>query len=258
MNLKRIKSVPLIACCATGILLASVFPGKEGFDRYGGYKELKGEATGRFHLDTINGRHFLITPEGHGFVSIGVSHTGGMANPEDSKVDCLQEKFGGDWEKATKDLQTNFRSWGYNSLGYGGHPTTCKVLPHFASSHPSGKVSTWMGKQVEFPDVFSDIWKKEARKNIQQMAKRYDPKNPNLIGVYWTDMPAWDLDHSKRRTGKTWMEAIRQLPENAPGKARYQRYLKEEGTSASDKGFMVIMAREVYSFIGPLTKILTP
>jgi len=77
MNSNQLRTIILFFCCASNSLLAEVFPGREGFDRYGGYLALKGEATGHFHLDLINGRHFLITPEGHGFVSIGVSHTGG-------------------------------------------------------------------------------------------------------------------------------------------------------------------------------------
>jgi len=181
-----------------------------------------------------------------------------MAHPEDSNCDCFQIKFGSDWSKVNTDLQSNFRTWGYNSLGYGGHVSTRKLLPHFASSSPSGKISTWMQKQVEFPDVFSDSWKQGATKELKRMAKNYDASSPNLIGIYWNDMPAWDLEYSKRRTGKTWMEAIRELPEDAPGNVRYERFLLENGSSASDEEFMVLIAREVYSHIGPLTRELFP
>ena len=74
----------------SGNLSAEVFPDKPGFDRFGGYLSYTGTATGRFHLETIGGRHFLVTPEGHGFISIGVTHTGGLARPEQSRYDYFE------------------------------------------------------------------------------------------------------------------------------------------------------------------------
>ena len=114
-----------------------------------------------------------------------------------------------------------------------------------------------MGKQVTFPDVFSKSWKDEARQEIENMVKRFG-RNPNLIGIYWTDMPAWDLAMAKRTAGMTWVDAIRALPEESPGRIRYERFLRENGADASDEDFLVLIAREVYSFIGPLTRKLAP
>ncbi|MEM7603407.1 MAG: hypothetical protein AAF357_18590 [Verrucomicrobiota bacterium] len=82
--------------------------------------------------------------------------------------------------------------------------------------------------------------------------------DPNLIGLYWQDVPCWDLQHAKRTAGKTWVDAIRELPEDAPGKIRYDRFLRENGADASDEDFLVLIAREVYSHIGPLTRELAP
>lgn len=42
-----------------------------GFDRYGGWKRIQAEATGRFRVTEINGVWWLITPDGHGFFSNG-------------------------------------------------------------------------------------------------------------------------------------------------------------------------------------------
>lgn len=245
------------ACLMAGSLQAEVFPGKKGFDPYGGYLNIKGTATGRFHLEQINGRHFLITPDGHGFVSIGVTHTGGLAHPEQSSCDYFHEKCDRDWDKATDDIVTHFRAWGYNSLGYGGHETTRKRLPHFASGDPSGKVSSWMRKKIEFPDVFGESWKEEARNTLKKMARKC-PETPNLIGVYWSDMPAWEFSMARWAAGTTWVETIRDLPADAPGKKRYEQFLRENGGQASDEDFLVVIAREVYSTLGPLTRELWP
>ena len=256
MNKRLINFVPLVLLIAVS-LSAGVFPDRNGFDRYGGYLAIKGEATGRFHLQVIEDRHFLVTPDGHGFLSVGVTHTGGLSRPDQSKHDHLRQNLDNDWGKANTELVSHFRKWGYNSLGYDSHPSTRKLLPHFASCYPTSKVSSWQGKQIRFPDVFSDGWKQSARNELEQMAKRF-PDHPNRIGIYWTDMPAWDLKQAKRVAGKTWVDAIRELPDDAPGKRRYERFLRENGANVSDQDFLVLIAREVYSHIGPLTRKLAP
>lgn len=233
-----------------------VFPGKEGFDKYGGYKSIKGNATGRFHLETINGRHYLITPEGHGFISIGVTHTVGLKHEKQSRYHYLEESLNGDWEKASAEIQTYFRQWGFNTLGYGSHESTRKFLPYFAGCHPT-EVSAWLGKNIRFPDVFGDEWKMEARQMLEETIEEYGV-SPNLIGIYWSDIPAWDLDQAKSKVGKTWVDAIRELPQDAPGRIKYEQFLEEKGANASDEDFLVLIAREVYSFLGPLTRELAP
>ncbi|MCM8532076.1 MAG: hypothetical protein NE330_13015 [Lentisphaeraceae bacterium] len=247
----------LVFLLTPGNLLAEVFPNNKNFDKYGGYVSIKGTATGLFHLEKINNRHFLITPDGHGFFSIGVTHTGGLGRAEESKCDHLKENCGGDWAKANKELLVNFRKWGYNSLGYDSHVSTRKILPHFGSCYPTGKTSSWLGKKIQFPDVFSSAWKKAAEATIQKMAKQYKG-NQNLIGVYWTDMPAWDLKQARQSAGKTWVDAIRELPESAAGKKRYKKFLSQRGKAATDEEFTVLIAKEVYSHIGPITRKLFP
>ena len=43
-------------------------------DAYGGATTIKAQATGYFWLKEIHGRWFFITPEGHGFIPLGVNH----------------------------------------------------------------------------------------------------------------------------------------------------------------------------------------
>lgn len=114
MKTRRLLILALATGLMSGGLCAEVFPEKKGFDRYGGYLSRKGTATGRFHLDTIGGRQFLVTPEGHGFIAIGVTHTGGLARPEESRFDYFKQTLEGDWDKANAELLAHFRQWGYN------------------------------------------------------------------------------------------------------------------------------------------------
>ena len=48
------------------------------------------------------------------------------------------------------------------------------------------------------------------------------------------------------------------LPADSPGKKRYKQFLREEGADASDEKFQVLIAREIYSTLGPITRELAP
>ena len=44
------------------------------YDEYGGFVPLKGQNTGFFHVEKMNGKFWLIDPEGSLFISKGVNH----------------------------------------------------------------------------------------------------------------------------------------------------------------------------------------
>jgi hypothetical protein len=46
---------------------------RKGLDRYGGRLDVQGQATGWFHARKLGGRWRLLTPDGHGFFSLGVN-----------------------------------------------------------------------------------------------------------------------------------------------------------------------------------------
>ena len=45
-----------------------------GYDSWGGWLGVNATATGRFRTERIDGVWWLITPDGHGFFSVGVDH----------------------------------------------------------------------------------------------------------------------------------------------------------------------------------------
>jgi hypothetical protein len=55
-------------------------------DSYGGAIKIKAEATGYFRLQEIKGRWFFITPEGHGFIPLGVNHLRSYFGGEGGKL----------------------------------------------------------------------------------------------------------------------------------------------------------------------------
>jgi len=55
---------------------ASAAPQAEGYDSHGGWLKLKGEKTSFFHTQKIDGRWWLVDPEGNVFFSKGVDNIG--------------------------------------------------------------------------------------------------------------------------------------------------------------------------------------
>ena len=72
------RSFRLPATCV--LLIGIVLPlisGKASaaeLDKYGGTTAIKGEATGFFHIEQIDGRHWFITPDGNAFFAVALSH----------------------------------------------------------------------------------------------------------------------------------------------------------------------------------------
>jgi len=46
------------------------------YDKYGGWKKIRGQKTEFFHTEMIDGKWWLVTPDGYGFISKGVNAFG--------------------------------------------------------------------------------------------------------------------------------------------------------------------------------------
>lgn len=227
------------------------------FDGYGGYKNIQGKPTGRFQLTMIKGRHFLVTPEGHGFISLGVTHTSSVLNAQSQKFDIFKETYQSNLIKADKSITHQLTQWGYNSLGYDQISDIKKHAPYFGSCSATTN-SLWLrDKKFQYEDVFSQSWKDKASKVIKNMVSKSRDKK-NLIGYYWTDMPAWHLKHSKKTLGIHWVDYIRNLPLQSAGKKRYLEFLHNQAGKTDDQKFLVLIAKEYYKTLGELTRKLDP
>ena len=56
-------------------------------DRFGGALSIVGEKTGRWHMQCIAGRHWFVTPEGHGCYIIGINHIGNELKTVNGEID---------------------------------------------------------------------------------------------------------------------------------------------------------------------------
>ena len=100
------------------------------------------------------------------------------------------------------------------------------------------------GKHL-YQDVFDSAFKTRLRKHIQGICEK-TVRDSNCIGYCWTDIPVWSLGQQKQKSGKNYVEFIRELPAGTPGRVRYEAWQKETGPSG-DAAFLVLIARELYT-----------
>lgn len=188
--------VPLISF----IVMATPLYGSDG---YGGWTEIKGKTTGFFHPEKIDGRWWLITPEGNVFLSIGVNvirfsgdHAPSLGHSPYQKNMSNKYKNENDWQKVT--LQ-RLESWGFNTRGaWSDHFTgSGKKFPYIMTlGLGSAGSSDW--RKRSFPDVFSPDFEKRLNDHISKADYGELIKDPYLIGyildneIQWGGKVIWD------------------------------------------------------------------
>jgi hypothetical protein len=267
----------------SGLLLSAFLPvpawQSPGLDTYGGRLSLHREPTGWFRLARSGERHFFLTPDGNGFIALGVNHIG------------MLDRGGQQWARRRAPLLAQLRGWNMNNLGYGAPPELGRDMPYFASitlapieKHRS-QPTPGAPASYSFPDVFDPAWRKSTEDLIGKECARHRD-NPYLIGYFWTDTPTWDLVRTRGLRGTDWVSEIRRLPAGAPGRRRYAEFLARRyagrieelnaiyglslnnldelaGADLSriaigrhvvgddDREFLGIIARELYQIAGP-------
>ena len=163
-------------------------------DRYGGWEGVKTEATGFFRVQRIDGRWWLVTPEGHGFISAGVNH-----------VD-----YRGDYSAQFVDFVTgHLKEWGFNTIGW-----SQEVMRRDAATGAMIHSRGWGAEQYararmpymhlirftdvewyveeQFPDVFSEVFAEKCDRLARAVCTTLRD-DPYLIGYFYADTPNWPL-----------------------------------------------------------------
>lgn len=176
-----------------GLLGVSAQAGK--LDTYGGFTDVKGEQTGFFHTQYIDGRWWLVTPEGHGFFGIGLSH------PVTSFSEgAVMFSYNGNQEAWLRDGIKKMRDLGYNCVWSGPYSTERvrlgfvdlelaervyreEKIPH-AIHLPLIKHNVELNPGEKHPDVFSAEFADFVRKSVARyVAPNKD--NPWVMGYYY-------------------------------------------------------------------------
>jgi agarase len=215
------------------IFQPSILHAEDQFDRFGGWKGLQGTKTGVFHTEEVNGRWWIITPEGHGFWSTGMYSVRMSGIPEsDTKKRPYQEaslkKYGSEreWARVTR---LRLREWGFNTIGDWSSEAVFRE-PGFAYVAGLDLPRTAAnvipkGAYGYFPDVFSPEFKSSVMAGMAERFKRqaYLLDDPWLLGYFLADEPSWY--GSKQRRGALVDDFIA-MDAGSPGKQRWVAFLK--------------------------------
>jgi len=194
-----------------------------------------------FRLAKHANRQQLVSPDGHPFFSLGVNH-----------VDCHPLKIHSPdifksryrtrrkWilNGAVKDLA----DWGFNTIGWTQVPMDnafhhtrrwsvdeleASGMP-FVYMLPLNHIATWKVWRKGFcwPDIFSKTFENCVREALARECSRLR-HSPNLMGYFYSDVPAWTMDLSFIQHGGNWVSALKELPDDAPGKRAYMRFLRQ-------------------------------
>lgn len=207
------------------MLLGSAFTtGQAQVDRFGGDRALHARATGQFRVEESGGRWWLITPEGHGMILLGVNHISEMRNPAVHARTVLGRPFGPDWPRVFAEVERQCREWGFNSAGFEAPKELRATMPYIIST-PFMSASFWH-EPLAYADVFTDRFAAEAAARAVTVAAEMK-SNLMALAWCWTDSTSWDLKFTRRTRGTDYVSFLRELPADAPGRQRYTAFLRE-------------------------------
>ncbi|NOZ24010.1 MAG: hypothetical protein GXP25_23275 [Planctomycetes bacterium] len=217
----------LILGCALWALVSAVAWPQDNveLDRYGGLKFTQWEATGFFRTHFDGQRWWLVTPEGHPFLSIGVCgvrETGHIARglgyaPYHRNV----MKIYGSVDRWKEAARKRMLAWGFNTAaGWGrsdmGLPWT-NVLG-FSGRH-------WLKGLL--PDFFSKDFTSHAEKLASKQSR---PDDKLLIGYFLDNEMQWNTDW---RLGPSLFDHYTSMPADTAGKKALVGFFKDRYPSPS-------------------------
>ena len=228
-----------------------LIPEPEERTRFGGW--LSGptlEATGHFRTEKVNGKWWLVDPEGHLFWSHGVTCVGfdgantrvsgrenffeSLPDENDPLHNCfsnpgeeinfnfshanLYRKYGSDWKmKSTVNILKRLKSWGINSFGNWSDPeiylfSENRVAYTVAISPRWPKID---GNNKKFPDVFNPDFQNSVAKALQNNGIKMKD-DPFCIGYF--------VDNELSVSGLT--NSLMKQPSQGFAKQMFVNYLK--------------------------------
>ncbi len=190
-------------------------------DAYGGDSATTLTATGFFHTQLVNGRWWLVTPDGHPFFSAGINHVTQYGttdkNGNQAYYTSIVNKYGsvGAWSDA---MVARFSTWGFNTLGgWSSNDLFTGRLPYTQLFSFGGQDFVTGG----LSDFFDPAWvaSVQSQANATAGALKDDPW---LVGYFLDNELHWDKD---------WrfldqLDLFLQRPATAPGKQHLVAWLQ--------------------------------
>jgi hypothetical protein len=199
----------------------------DDWSRYGGWKGKRFAATGYFRTQHDGKRWWLVDPDGYVFLSTGVDGINpgsggpvigtedlfewipladdetfsGAVNNSQSRINLdfyaanMTRVYGKDWREKkwfdiTKNLMIKFR---FNTIANWSNLEFIKKskIPYVLPLQRFPGTTVWLYR--DFPDVFSDEYRKNSEKYAAQLANYKD--DPYLIGYFLLNEPNWGFGY---------------------------------------------------------------
>lgn len=199
-------------------------------NRYGGWPKVTGEKTGFFHTEKIGGRWWLIDPEGCAYIALAINHIKSDLLREPYNDYIFKTKYGTE-EAFYRGVERDLKSWGFNALGTYNDEELCETVEMpffhlFRFLNICGYYASYAFREEYaplpysyFPDIYSESWRNGCEEKIARECGRLKNEK-RLIGYFFSDVPVWyQVDR--------WVDALLQVPGEAPGKKKYVEKMKE-------------------------------
>jgi hypothetical protein len=201
------------------LLAAVVVPVVAQYDSYGGWLKLKGQKTGFFHTERLDGRWWLVTPDGNVFFVKGVE-AADLAPDANSSPQQAQT--------ATAARFQELRGWGFNAVGdqqarVAGMPYTVNLELAWSAA-----------REGSLPDYFSPEFREAVERRTAELCTRF--AGDSLLLGYYTDtrirwVPArWTPGASHDSVLEIF---LKKAPES-PGRQRAVAFMKARGRAPED------------------------
>lgn len=189
----RPKAVGFLMIAASAV--PSVTAADTARDIYGGWKEIHGAKTGFFHVEKIDGKWWIISPEGNGFLSKGVNSVHPPHQPAFTR-------------EGRDQAAGMLGAWGMNTAGCWSDPALAGKGVALAM-----RCKITGARQNAFPDVFDPAWKNSVFKEAFSECSIHR-NDPWLLG-YFTDN---ELPWKHEEQAPEFVEEFLNLPEGSPGR----------------------------------------
>ena len=184
---------------------------------YGGFLGTSAKATGYFRIEKVDGRWWLVDPDGHLFYSSGVNGVGTSSGTRvQGREDLfaalppagigsqgrfgrqsgsfytwnLQRRFGDDWLPKWADFTTQrMAAWGFNTMHNWGVPGANEIKPRVAYC---AMLRGWQAGPsiMGMPDVYAEDF---VRRVDEAAARQLGPlqNDPYMLGYFIGNEPPW-------------------------------------------------------------------
>ncbi len=208
---------------------ARQYPIDPQYDEYGGWKAIRGTATGFFHTELIDGVWWLVDPLGNVFVSKALCHIGFATDVSPvlgySPFQRTNERKYGTRERWVTATMERLWKWNFNTVGAYSDPIVMQQgMPYtlLVSMNAAAGGSWWYG-------TFADVFSPEFRRICEAQARRFCTPlkdDPYLIGYYTDNELPW---RGRWQGGRhSLLRDFLSLEPDAPGKQRAIRFLREK------------------------------